>query len=141
MCKELTPNQEAYARGVLFEKKTKRQAYRDAYPNTVNSNDETIDSAIWRLEKNERFCLGFATLRAEAEQAMNITRDDVLRELSSIGFADTHKQKISVKDKIQALALISKILGYEQKQAVDINLSQKPKIIYHAPDNGRGHHE
>lgn len=139
MCKGLTPKQEAYARGVLFERKTKRQAYRDAYPKAVNSTDETVDSNIWALEKNTRFLRGFSKLQEEAEQELNITRDDVLRELASIGFAPIGAN-VSNKDKISALTLISKICGYDQKQVVDINLSQKPKIIYYAPDNGRGQH-
>lgn len=139
MCKGLTPNQEAYARGVLFERKTKRQAYRDAYPNSADSKDTTIDTKIWELENSPRFSQGFSKLREEAEQELNITRDDVLRELASIGFAPIGAN-VSNKDKISALTLISKICGYDQKQVVDINLSQKPKIIYYAPDNGRGQH-
>ena len=139
MCKDLTPNQEAYARGVLFERKTKRQAYRDAYPSAANSCDETVDSAIWRLEQNERFCLGFAKLQAEAEAVLNITRDDVLLELYRVGFCND-TDKIKTKDKLTALGMIVKMLGYEPSEKIDLNLNQKPKIIYHAPDNGRGTH-
>ena len=129
MCKELTPNQEAYARGVLFERKTKRQAYRDAYPGSVDSNDETVDSAIWRLEQNERFSLGFAKLQAEAEAILNITRDDVLKELYRVGFCNDTKI-IKTKDKLTALGMIIKMLGYEQAQKVDMTVSDAQIKIY-----------
>jgi hypothetical protein len=129
MCKELTPNQEAYARGVLFERKTKRQAYRDAYPSSVDSNDETIDSAIWRLEQNERFSLGFAKLQAEAEAVLNITRDDVLKELYRVGFCND-TEIIKTKDKLTALGMIIKMLGYEQAQKVDMTVSDAQVKIY-----------
>ena len=129
MCKELTPNQEAYARGVLFERKTKRQAYRDAYPSSADSNDETIDSAIWRLEQNERFSLGFAKLQAEAEAVLNITRDDVLKELYRVGFCND-TEIIKTKDKLTALGMIIKMLGYEQAQKVDMTVSDAQVKIY-----------
>lgn len=137
----MTPKQEAYARGVLFERKSKRQAYRDAYPSSVKWKDSAVDTAIQDLEKNPRFLGSLERLRAEAEQAMNITRDMVLMELCKVGFSDIENRNISINNKLQALALISKIMGYEQKQPIDVNVNQKPKIIYHAPDNGRGTHE
>ena len=137
----MTPKQEAYARGVLFERKSKRQAYRDAYPASVNWKDSSVDQAVNKLEKNTNFLLRLEKLRAEAEQSMNITRDMVLAELCKVGFSDIENRNISINNKLQALALISKIMGYEQKQPIDVNVNQKPKIIYHAPDNGRGTHE
>ena len=143
MCKGLTPNREAYARGVLFERKTKRQAYRDAYPGSVKSSDETIDTNIWYLENNTRFIQGFKKLQEEAQAACNITRDDILRELSTIGFSSPYDNRISVRDKISALQLMSKILGFEQsqKQAIDISMNQKPRVIIEGVDDGRGGYE
>ena len=137
----MTPKQEAYARGVLFERKSKRQADRDAYPSSVKWKDSAVDQAANKLEKNAKFLLRLKELRAEAEQSMNITRDMVLTELCKVGFSDIENKNVSINNKLQALALISKIMGYEQKQPIDVNVNQKPKIIYHAPDNGRGTHE
>ncbi len=141
MCKDLTPNQEAYARGVLFERKTKRQAYRDAYPKSVNASDEAVDRKVQDLQKNLKFSSGFERLQAEAERAMNITRDDVLRELACIGFSEIDDKRISIKDKLSALAQISKILGYDQKQTMDVTVSEKPKVPITFPDDGRGGYE
>ena len=138
MC-EVTPKQEAFLQG-LMDGKSQRQAYIDAYPNASEWNPENVDSRASNLLKNDKVLTRYHELQTEAREYGKVRREDVLAELSSIGFAGLDDKKISVKDKISALALISKILGYEQKQAVDINLSQKPKIIYHAPDNGRGHH-
>lgn len=135
MCKELTPNQEAYARGVLFERKTKRQAYRDAYPGSVNSTDETIDSNIWALEKNTKFIRGFEKLQAEAQEVLNITRDDVLKELYRVGFCND-TEIIKTKDKLTALGMIIKMLGYEQAQKVDMTVSDTVKIYLPAKDPG-----
>ena len=137
MCKGLTPNQEAYARGVLFERKTKRQAYRDAYPNSADSPDETIDSAVWRLEQNERFCSGFEKLQAEAQAVLNITRDDVLKELYNVGFCND-TDKIKTKDKLTALGMIMKMLGFEQAQKIDMTMTENSQIVHylHLPDDG-----
>lgn len=137
MCKGLTPNQEAYARGVLFERKTKRQAYRDAYPGAVESPDETVDSAIWRLEQNERFCSGFSKLQEEAQAVLNITRDDVLKELYKVGFCND-TEKIKTKDKLTALGMIMKMLGFEQAQKIDMTVAEGSQIVHylHLPDDG-----
>lgn len=140
MCKELTPNQEAYARGVLFERKTKRQAYRDAYPGSVNSTDETIDSNIWALEKNTKFIRGFEKLQAEAQAVLNITRDDVLKELYRVGFCND-TEIIKTKDKLTALGMIIKMLGYEQAQKVDMMVNNAPQVQIVFPDDGRGGYE
>lgn len=140
MCKELTQRQEAYARGVLFERKTKRQAYRDAYPGSVDSKDETIDTKIWELENSPKFSQGFSKLQAEAEAVLNITRDDVLKELYRVGFCND-TEKIKTKDKLTALGMIIKMLGYEQAQKVDMTLNGSPQVKIVFPDDGRGGYE
>ena len=135
--KGLTQKQEAYARGVLFEKKTKRQAYRDAYPKSANARDETIDTNIWKLENSPRFFQGFQKLQAEAEAVLNITRDDVLNELRNIGFCrDTNR--IKTRDQLTALSMIKKMLGYEEAQRMDVTVSEDSRIIHHLhlPDDG-----
>ena len=126
----LNPNQEAYARGVLFERKTKRQAYRDAYPNASKSTDKQIDNYIRNLEMRDGFKRGYKKLQDEAEKELNITRDDVLRELHSIGFSTDYK-KFKVKDKLTALGMIVDILGYKNAQKVDMNVTEGNQIIRH----------
>lgn len=140
MCKGLTPNQEAYARGVLFERKTKRQAYRDAYPGSVNSSDENIDDYIYRLEGRAGFRRGFEKLQEEAEAELNITRNDVLKELYIVGFCND-TDKIKTKDKLTALGMIIKMLGYEADQKIDLNVANEPTINITFPDDGRGGYE
>ena len=138
MCKGLTPNQEAYARGVLFERKTKRQAYRDAYPNSVDWKDDSVDSAIWNLENNNnRFLIGFQKLQEEAQAVLNITRDDVLKELYNVGFCND-TDRIKTKDKLTALGMIMKMLGFEQAQKVEMTVAEGSQIVHHLhlPDDG-----
>lgn len=136
MCRSLTPYQEAYARGVLFEKKTKRQAYRDAYPGSVNTSNEQIDKYIFRLEHRETFQKGYRKLQDDAEAQLNITRDDVLRELYNVGFCNDTK-KIRTKDKLTALGMIIKMLGYEQPQKVDMSVTEQNHVVLYLPNDGR----
>ena len=126
----MTPKQEAYARGVLFERKTKRQAYRDAYPSSANSKDTTIDQKIVELEKSPKFSLKFEQMREEARKVMNVTRDDVLNELYSVGFSKDY-ENIKVRDKLTALGMIVDILGYKNAQKVDMTVTEGNKIIKH----------
>ena len=137
MCKGLTPNQEAYARGVLFERKTKRQAYRDAYPNSANASDEAIDRKIQDLHNTLKFSSGFSKLQEEAQTVLNITRDDVLKELYNVGFCND-TDRIKTKDKLTALGMIMKMLGFEQAQKVEMTVAEGSQIVHHLhlPDDG-----
>ena len=136
----MTPKQEAYARGVLFGRKTKRQAYRDAYPASEKWKDSSVDQAVNKLEKNTNFLLRFEKLRQEAEQAMNITRDTVLMELCKVGFSD-EDSNIKTRDKLTALGMIVDILGYKNAQKVDMTVSGGPQVNIEFPDDGRGGYE
>ena len=51
--------------------------------------------------------------------------------------------QLAVHGNLHAYELIRDGLGEKprDKSAVDVNVNQKPKIVYHAPDNGRGYHE
>lgn len=139
MCQGVTQQQEAFLQG-LIRGKSQRQAYIDAYPNAENWDPKSIDSRASNLLKNDKVLTRYEELKAEAREASGIKRDDIIQELSGIGFADIDLSKLSAKDKLRALELLVKILGYEPSEKMDISLSQKPKIIYHAPDNGRGTH-
>ena len=141
MC-EVTPKQEAFLQG-LMEGKSQRQSYIDAYPNASEWSPESVDSRASNLLKNDKVLTRYQELQAEARESGKVRREDVLAELSSIGFASLEDNRISVKDKISALALIAKICGFEQsqKQQIDVNMNQKSKLIIEGVDDGRGGYE
>ena len=71
---------------------------------------------------------------------LNITRDDVLKELYRVGFCND-TEIIKTKDKLTALGMIIKMLGYEQAQKVDMMVNNAPQVQIVFPDDGRGGYE
>ena len=130
MC-EVTPKQEAFLDG-LMKGKSQRQAYLDAYPERANWKKESIDiSASRLLNDNAKVALRYQELRDEARTTSAISRDAIIDELREIGFAEIDLNKVSVKDKIRALELLTKIFGLEQAQKVDMTVSEDNRIIKH----------
>ena len=130
MC-EVTPKQEAFLDG-LMKGKSQRQAYLDAYPERAGWKKESLDiSASRLLNDNAKVALRYQELQEEARAAAAISRDTIISELREIGFADIDLDRVSVKDKIKALELLVKILGYEQAQKVDMTLSEDSRVIKH----------
>ena len=52
-------------------------------------------------------------MRKQAAANSAITRDEIIAELKAVGFAQTSK-KIIPRDKIRALEVMAKILGFDQ---------------------------
>lgn len=129
MC-EVTPKQEAFLDG-LIKGKSQRQAYIDAYPESANWKKESVDSVSSRLlNDNVKVLSRYREKQEEARAAAAVSRDAIIDQLREIGFADIDLNKVSVKDKIKALELLVKILGYEQAQKVDMTVSDAQVTIY-----------
>lgn len=129
MC-EVTPKQEAFLDGLICGK-SQRQAYIEAYPEAANWKKESVDSVSSRLlNDNVKVLSRYREKQEEARAAAAISRDAIIEQLRGIGFADIDLNKVSVKDKIKALELLVKILGYEQAQKVDMTVSDAQVKIY-----------
>lgn len=88
---KLTDKQEKFVQG-LIAGKSQREAYRQAYPKSVNWADNAVDTQASILFKNskvlDRYNEIHDRLIKEAEDECIISAKEVLRELKRIGFAD-----------------------------------------------------
>lgn len=133
MC-EVTPKQEIFLDS-LMKGKSQRQAYLDAYPERANWKKESIDiSASRLLNDNAKVALRYQELREEARVASAISKDAIIQQLKDIGFTEIDADRVSVKDKIKALELLVKILGYEQAQKIDMNVSGAMQVGIYLPE-------
>ena len=71
----------------IVKGKSQRQAYYKAYPSSKRWKPETIDNKAYMLHKSNEVLARLAELRKQAEKTNQITRDDILSELKSIGFS------------------------------------------------------
>lgn len=88
---KLTDNQEKFVQE-LIKGKSQREAYRTAYPKSINWKDEVVDVNASKLFKNTKVLLRYNEIHdrlvKEAEDECIVTAKEVLRELKRIGFAD-----------------------------------------------------
>lgn len=133
MC-EVTPKQEAFLDGLICGK-SQRQAYIDAYPESANWKKESVDSVSSRLlNDNVKVLSRYREKQEEARTAAAISRDAIIQQLKDIGFTEIEADRVSVKDKIKALELLVKILGYEQAQKIDMNVSGAMQVGIYLPE-------
>lgn len=88
---KLTDNQEKFVQE-LIKGKSQREAYRIAYPKSVNWKDEVVDVKASELFKNGKVLVRYNEIHdrliKEAEDECIVTAKEVIRELKRIGFAD-----------------------------------------------------
>ena len=115
----LTPSQMAFIQGVI-EGKTRRQAYRDAYPN-AQGNDSTISAAAARLIKDPRIK---RMIEAGWEETQEALADDIQATRRYVGRALVALSRGAKQEgtRIRALELLGRTAGMfrdaqEQKQA------------------------
>lgn len=103
----------------LFKTNNQRRAYRAAYPSAEKWKDSTVDSKASNLAKDDKVLARLEQLRAAAAEENRISRNDIIKQLKMIGFADIDPDSIKPADKIKALELISKMLGLDRPDMDD----------------------
>lgn len=100
----------------LFKTNNQRRAYRAAYPSSIHWKDSTVDSKASEFAKNDKVLERLAELRKEAAEENRISRNDLIAQLKNIGFADIELENIKPADKIKAIELIAKMLGFDKPE-------------------------
>jgi hypothetical protein len=114
MAVALNDRQEAFCQQ-LVSGASQRQAYLFAYPKSKSWKDTTVDARASKLAAEPKIKNRLEELRKQAAASNAITRDDLIAELKVIGFAQTSGRVIP-RDKIRALEVMAKILGFDQAQ-------------------------
>lgn len=87
----LTEKQEKFVQE-LVKGRSQREAYRIAYPKSVDWKDETVDQNASKLMRHTKVLPRYNELKGrlvkESEDECIVTAKEVLRELKRIGFAD-----------------------------------------------------
>lgn len=104
----MTPKQKIFCEEYVKDFNATR-AYKAAYP-TVKK-DGSASAAGTRLLGNVNIKKYIDELKRKQQSESDIKRIELLNELKEIGFARV--EKIDAKDKIKALELLAKMLGYD----------------------------
>lgn len=110
----LTPQQVAFAQGVI-EGKSRRQAYRDAYPNAKGA-DATISACAHRLSKDPRIARMIAAGWEETTEAL---AEDVAAQRRYVSRALVALSKAGKQEgtRLRALELLGRAAGLFKDQA------------------------
>ena len=103
----------------LIKTNNQRKAYRAAYPSSVKWKDATVDSKASVFAKTDKVLERLAELRKEMAEENQIDRTEILEQLKTIGFADIDLENIRTTDKIKALEIMAKMLGFDRPEPED----------------------
>lgn len=142
--RQLTIAQERYA-AELVTGKSQREAYRIAYPSSLNWKDATVDSKASTLFRHEKVRERYDEIRQriadriEAEALVSVK--DVLCELKKVAFADI-KDYLSYKTEKQIVGIDEEtgLPVYEYKPVIELVDSDKVdgKVIQEVSVNSKG---
>lgn len=109
----LNARQEQFAQE-LAKGTTQRQAYLIAYPNARKWKPETVDSRASDLANDPKVFARLEELRREIERKNGISREAIIDQLKALGFANIPVKNLRALDKIKALEVMVRILGYDK---------------------------
>lgn len=109
----------------ILKGSSQRQAYYVAYPSSRNWKEASVDSHASRFAKESKVLERLQELRRQAEEENKISRNDIIAQLSTIGFSDIDPENVRPTDKIKALEVIAKLLGYDRQNNDNKDIMEK----------------
>lgn len=100
----------------IMNGKSQRQAYYAAYPSSRKWQDYVVDNKASELANSGEVLVRLQELRKQAEKDNQISRNDIINQLKVLGFADIEEDRLKPSDKIKALELMARMLGYDRPE-------------------------
>ena len=120
----MTDKQKLFADEYLIDLNATR-AYKAAYPRV--KNDNTAGASAARLLRNAKIAEYIKERMAERAERIEVSQDDVVKELAAIGFTKTalvNEFEVKTSDKLKALELLGRHLGmFTDKSEVKATVS------------------
>lgn len=113
---KLTPKQQRFIDEYLLDLNATQAAIRAGYSHKTANRiaTENLSKPVIKAEIDRR--------RSEMQQKLHITQEDIVKQLHSIGFANLSPAELEFKDKLKALDMLIRLLGYDKagdKEAID----------------------
>lgn len=103
----------------IMNGKSQRQAYYAAYPSSRKWKDYVVDNKASELANSGEVLVRLQELRKQAEKDNQISRNDIINQLKALGFADIDEDRLKPSDKIKALELMARMLGYDRPEPAE----------------------
>jgi hypothetical protein len=117
----------------LASGKSQRESYSLAYP-VVNRKDQITDSNACKLLSIAKVFNYYQSLLKQNAESSQVTRDEILSKYKEIYNSSPDGQIIKNSDRLKALELTAKMLGFNEPDKLDLtskgeSVKQPPAII------------
>ena len=109
----MTVQKELFIQGLLLGK-NQFDAYLFAFPEAKKMNRRTVANKASLLAKRPEVVARMNEIRNQAQDDTAVTLDSFVKELNKIAMADVSTIGLKVSDKLRAMELLSKVLGFDQ---------------------------
>ncbi len=109
----MTVQKELFIQGLLMGK-NQFDAYLFAFPEAKKMNRRTVANKASLLAKRPEVIHRMDEIQNQAQEDTAVTLNRFVQELQKIALADVSTCGLKVSDKLRAMELLSKILGFDQ---------------------------
>lgn len=109
----MTVQKELFIQGLLLGK-NQFDAYLFAFPEAKKMNRRTVANKASLLAKRPEVIERMNEIQNQAQEDTAVTLDSFVSELKKIALADVSTYGLKISDKLRAMELLSKVLGFDQ---------------------------
>ena len=99
------------------------RSYKVAYPNQKNDNTAAANAS--RLLRNDKVQAYIKEIQEDLQKLAGISRLSVISKLQEI-VDSKKKEEVAIRDKIKALEVINKMLGFNEPEKTDLTSGGDP---------------
>ena len=109
----MTVQKELFIQGLLLGK-NQFDAYLFAFPEAKKMNRRTVANKASLLAKRPEVIARMNEIQNQAQEDTAVTLNRFVQELQKIALADVNTYGLKISDKLRAMELLSKVLGFDQ---------------------------
>ncbi len=134
----ITVQKELFVQGLLAGK-SQTEAYIFAFPEARKQNKRTVANKASLLAKRPEISARLEELREGARHKTAVTLEQFVLDLQKIALADINMYNVKPSDKLRAMELLAKVLGFDQTVAnpdyEDTAVIDRQILSYTGPDH------
>ena len=124
---KMTAQKELFVQGLLAGK-NRTEAYLFAFPEAKKQNKRTVQNKASLLAKQPEIVNRLDDLRASTEQNTEVTLSRFVLDLQKIALAEVNPLTLRPGDKLRAMELLAKVLGFDQSATANIEVEDTSAI-------------
>lgn len=137
MKNQMTVQKELFVQGLLAGK-NRTEAYIFAFPEARKQNKRTVANKASAMAKRPEVAHRLEELRSGVQQDTAVTLTQFVLDLQKIALAEVNLLALKPSDKLRAMELLSKVLGFDQTTVTpdyeDTSVIDEQVLAYRGPN-------